>query len=93
MSIERLREIEREIARLHAARFEALVAVASAERTLDEYLVFVADSDEERLIHITDACCEEIAAALRWAPSTTRLRIDDARLMSGPLHDVLDSLR
>ena len=93
MSIALLQQIEREISRLHAARAEALVAVASAERIVDEYLVLAADSDDEREIRVTDACCEEIAAALRWSPSTTHVRIDDARLLAGPLRDVLDALR
>ncbi len=93
MSIELLQQIERDIARLHAARAEALVAVASAERVVDEYLVLATESDGEREIRITDACCEEVAAALRWATSTTHVRIDDARLLAGPLRDVFNALR
>jgi hypothetical protein len=36
---------------------------------------------------------EEIAAALRWSPTTAQTRIDDARLLTGALHEVLDGLR
>jgi hypothetical protein len=92
MSIARLQEIERQIASLHAAQAEALVAVASSERVVDEYLISTVDRDDERAIRIEDACREEVAAALRWAPSTTQARIDDARLLVGPMHEVLIAL-
>jgi hypothetical protein len=55
MSVARLQEIERQIARLHPAQAEALVVVASSERVVDEYFVSTVDRDDERAIRIEDA--------------------------------------
>jgi hypothetical protein len=85
MSIDRLREIEQEIARLHALQADVLVAVASADRVLDEFVLLDRLTDEERTILIEDAVREEVAAALRWSPSTAHRRIQAARLLAGPL--------
>ena len=85
MSIDRLREIEQEIARLHALQADVLVAVASADRVIDEFVFLDRLTDEERTVRIEDAVREEVAAALRWSPSTTHRRIETARLLAGPL--------
>jgi hypothetical protein len=68
-----------------AKQVEALVAVASPERRVDEYTILGPDSEEERTIRIEDAVREEVAAAVRWLPATAQRRIDSARLLAGPL--------
>ena len=92
MSIETVVRLEREIARLQALQAEALVAVASPERTVDEYLLWDARTDEERLVRVEDAAREEIAAALRWSPAFAQSRMDIARLLHGPLAATDDAL-
>ena len=64
---------------------EVLVAAASPERMVEEYTLLVPGSDEERTVRIEDAVREEVAAAVRWSPSTAQQRIDTARLLAGPL--------
>ncbi len=87
LAIARLREVEREIARLHALQAELLVAAASPEPRVAEFLVLDPRPgyDDERLIRIADVVREEIACALRWSPSVAQSRIDAARLLCGPL--------
>jgi hypothetical protein len=68
-----------------AKQVDALVAVASPERSIDEYAILVTDSQEERTIRIEDAVREEVAAAVRWSPARAQRRIDSARLLAGPL--------
>jgi len=92
MSIDTVIRLEREIARLQALQAEALVAVASPSRTVDEYLLWDARTDEERFIRVEDAAREEIAAALRWSPQATQNRLDIARLLHGPLCETAAAL-
>ncbi len=93
-AIAALQELEREFARLHAVQAELLVAAASPERWVDEYLILDPrpDHDEERMVRICDAVREEIAAALRWSLSTTQSRIDSSRLLCGSLVRTKDAL-
>ena len=87
LAIARLREVEREMARLHALQAELLVAAASPEPRVAELLVLDPRPgyDDERLGRIADVVREEIACALRWSPSVAQSRIDAARLLCGPL--------
>lgn len=70
---------------------DALVAAAGPSEVVQEFLVLERESgsggmpDAERAIRIADVAREEVAAALRWSPSTAQHRIDDARLLAGPL--------
>ncbi len=93
-AITRLQDLERDFARLHARQAELLVAAASPERWVDEYLILDPrpDHDEERCIRISDAVREEIAAALHWSPAAAQVRIDRARLLCGPLRRTKDAL-
>ena len=93
MSIETVMRLEREIARLQALQAAALVAVASPSRTMDEYVLWGARADEERLIRIEDAAREEVAAALRWSLAGAQNRIDVARLLHGPLGETAAALK
>ena len=63
----------------------ALVAAAGVSARVDEFWVQVTGTEEERRIRIEDAAREEVGSAVRWAPSTTQMRIDTARLLAGPL--------
>jgi hypothetical protein len=92
MSIETLQHLEREIARLYALQADVLVAVASARPVVDEFALLDPVSDDERRIRIEDAVREEVAAALRWSSSMAQSRIDQARLLAGPLGQVRDAL-
>ena len=93
MSIETVIRLEREIARLQALQAEALVAVASPSRTVDEYVLWGVRSDEERVVRIEDAAREEVTAALRWSLAGAQNRIDIARLLHGPLAETAASLK
>lgn len=75
--------LQRVQSRLHGVQAEVLVAAASHERMVEEYAVLDPRRgyDEQRTIRIEDAIREEIAAALRWSPSTAQARIDAARVM------------
>ncbi len=66
---------------------EFLVAAASGDRQVDEFVLLDPrpGHDQERTVRVEDAVREEIAAALRWSPVTTGHRIDTARLLAGPL--------
>ncbi len=90
-----LQRLERLLSRLHALQSELLVAAASPEPRIDEFMVLDPrpDRHEERLVRISDAVREEISAALRWSPSTTAGRIDSARLLADPLLRTRDALR
>ena len=85
MSIARVLELEREIARLQAAQLDALVAVASAAPVVEEFTVADRVSDSEWVIRVEDAVREEVAAVLRWSPQAAYRRIATARLLAGPL--------
>jgi len=93
MSIDTVIRLERAIARLQALQAEALVAVASPERTVDEYLLWNARTDEERFIRVEDSAREEIAAAMRWSPALAQNRMDIARLLHGPLSQTANALK
>lgn len=80
-----MREIDAEVARLHAEQDRLLVRVAGSSPVVDELWVTERGSDRERRIRITDAAREEIAAYLRWSPTYAQSRIDEARLLAGPL--------
>lgn len=84
-ALARLREIDAEVARLHAEQDRLLVEVAGSSPIVDELWVSDRGSERERRIRITDAAREEIAAYLRWSPSYAQSRIDEGRLLAGPL--------
>jgi hypothetical protein len=63
----------------------ALVAAAGRTPTVDEYVLLDRLSDTEREVRIHELARDEIAAALRWGPVSTQNRIDQARLLVGPL--------
>lgn len=92
MSIEHLQDLEREIARLQALQAEALVAIASPDRVVEEFVLLDRLTDGERTIRIEDAVREEVATAMRWSPSTAQHRIDVARLLMGPLAATREAL-
>jgi hypothetical protein len=92
MSIERLQELEREIARLYAVQAEVLVQLASTDRVVDSFVLVDEWRGDERRIRIEDAVREEVAASMRWSPSTAQARIDQARLLAGPLGNLRDAL-
>lgn len=70
-----------------------LVAAAGRIRVVEEYAVHGRDETRAgRLVRVDDAISEEVAAALRLAPRTARLRIASARKLTGPLspmHELL----
>jgi len=43
------------------------------------------ESESERVVRIAELARDDIAAALRWGPMSTQSRIDQARLLAGPL--------
>ena len=92
MSIETVVRLEREIARLQALQADALVAVATADRVVDEFALIDPVSESERLVRVEDAVREEVAAALRWSPATADRRIQTARLLAGTLGEARQSL-
>ena len=92
MSIETVVRLEREIARLQALQAEALVEVASLSRTVDEYILWGARTDDERVIRIEDAVRDEVASALRWSLAVAQNKIDTSRLLHGPLADTREAL-
>ncbi len=92
MSIERLLELEREISRLHPLQAEVLVEIASPDRQVEDFVLLDATTDDQGRIRIEDFTREEISAALRWSPSMANARIESARLLVGPLHEVKDAL-
>lgn len=94
-ALARVREIEAEHARLHAEQAALLVRIAGSSPIVEELLVHDPrpGRDEERTIRIADAAREEIAAYLRWSPATAHARIDEARLLAGPLSGTAEALR
>lgn len=63
----------------------ALVAAAGRVPTVDEFVLLDRLDDSERSVRISELARDEIAAALRWGPMSTQSRIDQARLLVGPL--------
>jgi len=92
LALDYVRDIERLIAHLDSRQAQALVAVASPRRTVDEYVLWGARSDEERVIRIEDAAREEVASALRWSLPAAQNKIDIARLLHGPLAATREAL-
>ena len=93
-ALTRLQGIEADIAALHAEQARLLVLVASSAPVVQELLVLDRrpGHDDERVIRIEDAAREEIAAALRWSTATAHARIDQARLLAGPLAETAAAL-
>lgn len=63
-----------------------LVAAAGADLVVSEFQVGA------QSVRIADPVREEIASALRWSAVTTQGRIDQARLLAGPLADTQAAL-
>ena len=93
-ALTRLQGIEADIAGLHAEQARLLVLVASSAPVVEELLVLDPrpGHDDERVIRIEDAAREEIAAALRWSTAAAHARIDQARLLAGPLAETAAAL-
>lgn len=70
-----------------AHQVPALVRAAGTDRHIDSVVLYdnVLGFDAQGSVTIVDAVREEIAAAMRWSPSTAQHRIDSARLLAGPL--------
>jgi hypothetical protein len=63
----------------------ALIAAAGRVPVAEEFILLDRLSDTERTVRISEMARDDIAAALRWGPMSTQSRIDQARLLSGPL--------
>jgi hypothetical protein len=63
----------------------ALMAAAGRVPVAEEFILLDRLSDTERSVRISEVARDEIAAALRWGPMSTQSRIDQARLLAGPL--------
>ncbi len=63
----------------------ALIAAAGATPTVEQFVVLDRLGDTEREVRIAELARDEVAAALRWGPVSTQSRIDQARLLTGPL--------
>lgn len=63
----------------------ALIAAAGRVPVAEEYILLDRLSDTERTVRISEMARDDIAAALRWGPMSTQSRIDQARLLAGPL--------
>ncbi len=63
----------------------ALIAAAGTTPTVEQFVVLDRLSNTEREIRIAELARDEVAAALRWGPVSTQSRIDQARLLAGPL--------
>ena len=70
----------------------AVVAAAGGHPVVEELLVHVAGSDEQRRLRIEDAAREEIASALRWPLARTQDAIDTCRLLHGPMDCTREAL-
>ena len=70
-----------------AHQVPALVRAAGTDQHVDSVVLYdnVLGFDARGSVTIVDAVREEIAAAMRWSPSTAQHRIDSARLLAGPL--------
>jgi hypothetical protein len=66
--LDRLIELDRVLSRMFAVQAELLVEAAALEARVDEYALFVADSEEERTVRIEDAVRDELGCALRRSP-------------------------
>ncbi len=63
----------------------ALIAAAGRTPSVEEFVLLDRLADTEREVRISERARDEVAAALRWGPVTTQSRIDQARLLAGPL--------
>jgi len=88
-----LLDVRREVARLQAVQAELLVTAAGLVPQIEEFVVLVPMSDQERSIRIQDGVREELAAALRETPSTMQGLIDTARTLVTVVPEVLAALR
>ncbi len=63
----------------------ALIAAAGTTPTVEQFVLLDRLSNTEREVRIAELARDEVAAALRWGPMSTQSRIDQARLLTGPL--------
>jgi len=70
----------------------ALIAAAGRVPVAEEFSVLDRLSDTERTVRISEVVRDDIAAALRWGPMSTQSRIDQARLLAGPLASTHEAL-
>ncbi len=63
----------------------ALIAAAGRTPSVEEFVLLDRFCGTEREVRISERARDEVAAALRWGPVTTQSRIDQARLLTGPL--------
>ncbi len=63
----------------------ALIAAAGRTPSVEEFVLLDRLCGTEREVRISERARDEVAAALRWGPVTTQSRIDQARLLTGPL--------
>ncbi len=63
----------------------ALIAAAGRTLSVEEFVLLDRLCGTEREVRISERARDEVAAALRWGPVTTQSRIDQARLLTGPL--------
>ena len=70
----------------------ALIAAAGREPAEEEFILLDRLSDTERTVRISEMARDDIAAALRWGPMSTQSRIDQARLLAGPLTATREAL-
>lgn len=83
---------ERVTAWWSALQTDALIAAAGPNEAVTEFLVLDGAGARERRVEIADIAREEVAAALRWSPTTAQQRIDEARLLAGPLARTREAL-
>ncbi len=63
----------------------ALIAAAGKTPSVEDFVLLDRLCGTEREVRISERARDEVAAALRWGPVTTQSRIDQARLLTGPL--------
>ncbi len=63
----------------------ALIAAVGRTPSVEEFVLLDRLAGTEREVRISERARDEVAAALRWGPVTTQSRIDQARLLTGPL--------
>jgi len=79
-------EVHERVASWWASRQSvALVAAAGRVPSTQEFVLLDRLSQTERVVRIAELARDDIAAALRWGPMSTQSRIDQARLLAGPL--------
>jgi urease accessory protein UreF len=79
-------QVHERIASWWASRqYVGLIAAAGRIPVVEEFVLLDRLSDSERTVRIGEMARDEIAAALRWGPMSTQSRIDQARLLAGPL--------